>query len=333
MRKDKNKEQQFIKQVDKGEFQFSYSSLNKLMFSPSLFYKDYILKDREIRTDKHLVQGKLVHLLLLQPEEFDNQFVLMPSKLPSDSLRKVLNQISLNTELTELSLVDDAAILKALKEIGLYQSLKDEAKRIAKVRTVECEDYYAFSCTSGKDVIDQDTFVKCTESVELIKENESVMALLSDEPTDFEMDGLEVYNEAPLSCELDKYKFGLKGIIDRYVIDHDKKEIKIIDVKTTGKTIADFPETVEFYNYWLQAAVYVTLISKNISKKEENYKINFTFIVIDKYNQIYDFPVSINTMNTWGDGFMSILEMAEFHIKENNYDLPYQFLQKKKVIL
>ena len=333
MRKDKNKEQQFIKQVDKGEFQFSYSSLNKLMFSPSLFYKDYILKDREIRTDKHLVQGKLVHLLLLQPEEFDNQFVLMPSKLPSDSLRKVLNQISLNTELTELSLVDDAAILKALKEIGLYQSLKDEAKRIAKVRTVECEDYYAFSCTSGKDVIDQDTFVKCTESVELIKENESVMALFSDEPTDFEMDGLEVYNEAPLSCELDKYKFGLKGIIDRYVIDHDKKEIKIIDVKTTGKTIADFPETVEFYNYWLQAAVYVTLISKNISKKEENYKINFTFIVIDKYNQIYDFPVSINTMNTWGDGFMSILEMAEFHIKENNYDLPYQFLQKKKVIL
>jgi hypothetical protein len=333
MRKDKKKEQEFNRGIHKGEFQFSYSSLNKLMFSPSLFYKDYILKDREVRTDKHLIQGKLIHLLLLQPEEFDNQFVLMPSKLPSDSLRKVLNQISLNSKVTELSLVDDAAILKALKEIGLYQSLKDEAKRVAKVRTTECEDYYAFSHHKGVDVIDQDIFTKCTESVELIKENKSVMALLSDEPTDFEMDGLEVYNEAPLSCELEKYKFGLKGIIDRYVVDHDKKEIRIIDVKTTGKTVADFPETVEFYNYWLQAAVYVTLVSKNITKKEENYKINFNFIVIDKYNQIYNFPVSINTMNTWGDGFMSILEMANFHIEENNYDLPYQFLQEKKVIL
>jgi len=333
MRKDKKKEQEFNRGIHKGEFQFSYSSLNKLMFSPSLFYKDYILKDREVRTDKHLIQGKLIHLLLLQPEEFDNQFVLMPSKLPSDSLRKVLNQISLNSKVTELSLVDDAAILKALKEIGLYQSLKDEAKRVAKVRTTECEDYYAFSHHKGVDVIDQDIFTKCTESVELIKENKSVMDLLSDEPTDFEMDGLEVYNEAPLSCDLDKYKFGLKGIIDRYVVDHDKKEIRIIDVKTTGKTIADFPETVEFYNYWLQAAVYVTLVSKNITKKEENYKINFNFIVIDKYNQIYNFPVSINTMNTWGDGFMSILEMANFHIEENNYDLPYQFLQEKKVIL
>ena len=332
MRKDKKKELEFNRSIHKGEFQFSYSSLNKLMFSPSLFYKDYILKDREIRTDKHLIQGKLIHLLLLQPEEFDNQFILMPSKLPSDSLRKVLNQISLNTKVTELSLVDDAAIAKALKEIGLYQSLKDETKRVAKVRTMECEDYYAFSHHKGVDVIDQDIFTKCTESVELIKENESVMALLSDEPTDFEMDGLEVYNEAPLSCDLDKYKFGLKGIIDRYVIDHDKKEIKIIDVKTTGKTIADFPETVEFYNYWLQAAVYVTLVSKNITKKEENYRINFNFIVIDKYNQIYNFPVSIKTMNTWGDGFMNILEMANFHIEECNYDLPYQFI-KENVIL
>ena len=44
-------------------FAFSYSSLNKLLFSPSLFYKDYILWDREVRADKHLVEGKLVQEL------------------------------------------------------------------------------------------------------------------------------------------------------------------------------------------------------------------------------------------------------------------------------
>jgi len=30
-----------------NKFCFSYSSLNKLLFSPFLFYKDYILKDNE----------------------------------------------------------------------------------------------------------------------------------------------------------------------------------------------------------------------------------------------------------------------------------------------
>ena len=333
MRKDSSKEQDFIKKVKKGEFNFSYSSLNKLIFSPSLFYKDYILMDREIRTDKHLVQGKLIHLLILQPEEFDNNFVVMPSKLPSDTLRKVLYDITLYTDSTELSLVEDKIILDSLKTVGLYQSLKDEAKRIAKVRTTECEDYYAFSHHKGVDVIDNDTLLRCTESVDLIKNNKSIMELLSDEPTDFEMDGLEVYNEKYLTCPLTEYEFGLHGYIDRYVVNHETKEIKVIDVKTTGKTISDFSETVQFYNYWLQAAAYVTLVQKNVAKSAANYKISFNFIVIDKYNQIYDFPVSIKTMNAWGEGLKQTLTMAKFHIEENNYELPYQFLQTKKVIL
>ena len=297
MRKDLNKEKDFQEAVASGEFNFSYSSLNKLIFSPQLFYKDYILKIREERTDKHLVQGKLIHLLILQPEEFDNNFVVMPSKLPSDTLRRVLKNIMLYTDATELSKVEDKLILDSLKEVGLYQSLKDEDKRVAKVRTTECEDYYTFSQTTGKDIIDTDTLEKCKDSVELIKENKSIMELLSHEVTDFEMDGIEVFNEKYLKCTLEDYDFGLHGYVDRYVIDRDKKVITIIDVKTTGKTIADFPETVEFYNYWLQAAVYRVLVTKNIDEKLAGYKINFNFIVIDKYNQMYNFPVKDTTMD------------------------------------
>lgn len=328
MKLDTDKEKDFLEACASGKFKFSYSSLNKLIFSPKLFYKDYILKDREERTDKHLVQGKLIHLLLLQPEEFDNNFVLMPSKLPSDTLRKVLKNITLYTDAKILSKVDDKIILDSLKEVGLYQSLKDEDKRVAKVRTIECEDYYTFSQTTGKDIIDADTLEKCKSSVELIKDNKSVMDLLEDNTTDFEMDGIEIFNEEFLECSLDEYTFGLKGFVDRYVIDHDKKMITIIDIKTTGKTIVDFPETVEFYNYWLQAAIYRVLVTKNLEEKTQDYKINFNFIVIDKYNQIYNFPVRDTTMAAWGDGMSGILGMANHHVQENRFDLPYDFLTK-----
>ncbi len=328
MIKDLDKEKVFLDACASGTFQFSYSSLNRLIFSPQLFYKDYILKDREERTDKHLIQGKLIHLLLLQPEEFDNQFVLLPAKLPSESLRKVLKQIAANAAHKELSKVSDQTILDSLKEIGLYQSLKDEAKRVAKVRTPECEDYYRFLSTTNKDIIDVDTLEKCKESVELIKDNKPIMELLEDNTTDFEMDSIEIFNEAPLECNLDGYTFGLKGIVDRYVIDHDKKVITIIDIKTTGKTIVDFPETVEFYNYWLQAAIYMTLVAKNLDENTQNYKINLNFIVIDKYNQVYNFPVRDTTMNAWGDGMSGILGMANYHIENNRFDLPYDFLTK-----
>ncbi len=328
MKLDTDKEKDFLEACASGKFKFSYSSLNKLIFSPKLFYKDYILKDREERTDKHLIQGKLIHLLLLQPEEFDNNFVLMPSKLPSDTLRKVLKNITLYTDAKTLSKVDDKIILDSLKEVGLYQSLKDEDKRVAKVRTIECEDYYTFSQTTGKDIIDTDTLEKCKSSVELIKDNKSVMDLLEDNTTDFEMDGIEIFNEEFLECSLDEYTFGLKGFVDRYVIDHDKKVITIIDIKTTGKTIVDFPETVEFYNYWLQAAIYRVLVTKNLEEKTQDYKINFNFIVIDKYNQIYNFPVRDTTMAAWGDGMSGILGMANHHVQKNRFDLPYDFLTK-----
>jgi hypothetical protein len=328
MRKDINKEKEFQSAVQAGTFNFSYSSLNKLIFSPQLFYKEYILKDREERTDKHLIQGKLIHLLILQPEEFDKNFVVMPSKLPSDTLRRVLKNIMLYTDAIDLVLVEDKLILDSLKEVGLYQSLKDEEKRVAKVRTPECGDYYAFSQTTGKDIIDTDTLERCKGSVELMKENKSIMELLSHEVTDFEMDGIEVFNEKYLKCKLEDYDFGMHGYIDRYVIDADKKLITIIDIKTTGKTITDFPETVEFYNYWLQAAIYRVLVTKNVDKSMVDYKINFNFIVIDKYNQMYNFPVKSTTMAAWGDGLKGILEMVNYHIKENRFDLPYDFLTK-----
>ena len=75
MIRNKEKEDKFYAKKD---FCFSYSSLNKLLFSPSLFYKEYILFDREVKTDKHLVEGKLVHCLLFEPENVEEKFSIVP---------------------------------------------------------------------------------------------------------------------------------------------------------------------------------------------------------------------------------------------------------------
>ena len=43
------------------EYNFSYSSLNKLLFSPKVFYKQYVLKQREEKMESYLIDGKVVH--------------------------------------------------------------------------------------------------------------------------------------------------------------------------------------------------------------------------------------------------------------------------------
>jgi len=324
MKRDTQLEKEFY---DKN-FNFSYSSINKLLFSPRLFYKDYILKEREVKMDKHLVEGRVIHTLLLQPDEFNDFFIISPSKTPSDAVKRVLYELK---QYPKDSLDDlDSEIITALQNQNLYQSFKDDSKRLAKIQTPENEEYYIFLKESNKDILDTDTYNKCNDRVQMIKNNKDFMDLFSHETTDFELDGVEIYNECPLSCELKDYKFGLKGIVDRYIVDHDEKEITIIDLKTTGKTISDFPETINFYNYWLQASIYVNLVLKNIDVEDvSSYKINFKFAVIDKYDQMFVFPVSNETLMTWGENLHITLKMVNFHYKENRYELPYQFMNEK----
>ena len=321
---DKVKEDLFYK----GEFSFSYSSLNRLLFSPKLFYKDYILKERETKMEKHLIEGRLIHLLLLEPDRFEEEFVMSPLKMPTDSVKKILRIVSSRivdpNNYIKLEELDDQ-ILEALKEENLYQSFKEDQKRLDKIITEESEAYFKFLQTTGKTIIDADTFARCMDRVVIIRANDDVTKLLMQEATDFEMDTIQVYNEKKLNCKLNDYKFGLKGIVDKYIVDDESKTITIVDLKTTAKPLENFAETVDFYNYWLQAAIYSLLVIKNVDENQQDYKIIFKFVVIDKYDQVYVFSVSEETLNRWIKTLGEVLQEANYHYSERNYDLPYEF--------
>tara|TARA_R100000951_G_scaffold111780_2_gene111203 strand:- start:111 stop:1106 length:996 start_codon:yes stop_codon:yes gene_type:complete len=314
-----------------NKFCFSYSSLNKLLFSPFLFYKDYILKDKEVRTDKHLVEGKLLHCLLFEPDNLKDKFSITPGKAPSDSVRKVLKNMSLYTDAEKLFDVPSEIVLDSLKEMNLYQSLKTDEQRIVKIIKKEFEPYWEFLSNSNVDVIDEDTLLRCKDQSEIIKSNSDVMAIFEEAPTDFELDDYETHAEKYLSCKLKGLPFGLHGYIDFFSIDHKEKKAVITDLKTTGKTISDFKETVDFYNYWLQAAIYCKLVWDYMESVEnrDDYTIDFKFVVIDKYNQTYVFDVSQQTLGGWAEGLGGVLKAAEYHYNERNYSLPYEFLVNK----
>tara|TARA_R100000541_G_scaffold370_8_gene3153 strand:- start:2615 stop:3604 length:990 start_codon:yes stop_codon:yes gene_type:complete len=326
MYKNIKKEEEFYAKKD---FCFSYSSLNKLLFTPSLFYKDYILNDREVRTDKHLIEGKAIHCLLFEPEEFANKFNVVPGKLPSDNVRKVLKDMRSNTNTKKLDLVQPFCILDSLKTLNLYQSLKTDDSRVLKIKTVENEPYWDFLSKPDVDVLDSDTYLKCKERVDILKENKDVMSLFDEQTTDFDLDPIETHSEKYLKANLVDCKFGLHGYIDYYKIDNDKKEVVICDLKTTGKTVSDFRETVDFYNYWLQAAIYMKLAYESLGDNKDEYKIMFKFIVIDKYDQVYVFDVSDQSINDWADGLGGVINTAKFHYNSKNYSLPMDLLVNK----
>lgn len=328
-------------------FYFSYSSLNKLLWNPAIFYQLYIMGLKEERTEAHLIQGKLIHLLLLQPEQFEAEFMMSPSNLPTGNPRIVIDRVfyhhqelanngDTRQELTEF----EGAILDVMEDMNYFQNLTDDKKtgvtgnkkRLEKLITEETKNYWAFLKTKGnKTLIDEETFKFCNDAVQIVKLNSQVCNLIGCNISEF--DNIEIHNEIALQCDITNRPFGLKGIIDNLVIDHDKKLIRINDMKTTSKELKDFPETVEYYAYWLQGIIYTTLVGVNFMHLiEQGYQLELNFIVIDKTFQTYPFRVSSQTNIEWYNRFLKVLDKAEWHYTNKNYELPYEFAKGEVVL-
>lgn len=321
-------------------FKFSYSSLNRLLYAPSLFYKEYVLKEKEIKNDQHLIEGKLIHYLMLDTTSFEDKFILASGSLPSDNVKTVVDvvyQVVNPTEEDELNNYEDV-ILITLKQINLFQKFVDDKKadkdgvkktgdqkRLDKILTPEAIEYFNFLKKKGsRDIIDQSTLDRCSEVVGILKDNQKVRQLLG---LDLIHDGtnIGIYNEIELDIEGNPV--GLKGIIDNMVVDAINKKVTINDLKTSSKSIQDFPESVTYWKYSLQAAIYLTL-AKHFLKDviDDSWSFEFNFIVIDKYNQVYPFKVSHATMLDYLDELGIALNQARWHYENRNYSLPYEFI-------
>jgi len=303
------------------KFHFSYSGFNKLLFAPSAFYKHYILNQREDKMEQHLVEGSLLHCLLLEEDKFYDKYVVSPVNLPGDSIKNVVDKVfakalaTNNLDLSLEQLEDD--ILYILQDINLYQSLKTDAQRVEKVVTDASKSYYEFLTTKGdKTVIDEDTLARVKGYADIVRSNTKITSLLNIGSPDSQ-------SEVPLVMDT-QYGFGLRGFVDNINVDHGAKVIYINDLKTSGKLLQDFPETIEYYKYWLQAAVYCRLVRANHPELSD-YKIKFHFIVVDKLTQCYAFEVSTVTLNTWMDKLDEVMKIADYHYTNRKYDLPYEY--------
>lgn len=317
-------------------FSFSYSSLNKLMWDPTQFYAMYVLGLKDERMSEEMTKGKVVHALLLEEDKFKEQFVVSPTNLPKDKAKLVIDKVfEKHQSLTKddpglfytLSLDNyETEILEFMREIDYYQNLKTDQQRLDKVITPESFTYWTIQTVKDtKTVIAQEMYEFCKNATDIIKTKPEIIHLLGLDYVE-EVDNVDIYNEQMMECKLKNYKFGLKGILDNLKIDHNNKVIYINDVKTTSKELKDFTESIEYFQYWLQAAIYVTLVTYNFQHLiDEGYDVRFHFITIDKNFKCYPFPVSESTMSSWFNKMVETLDKAAYHYENRRYELPYAF--------
>ena len=315
----------------------SYSGLSKLSSCPSEFYKRYILQERELDTNRNQIEGKLIHCLLLNPEEFDNMFVITPAKLPSPAMVQIVNEVYRLCKVSYDDILQEPTVyrtefLDKFVEKALHQSLKNDDGRMAKVADEKVVAYWNYLLIAeDRSIIDDEQLATGQAVVEKITANTPFMQILG-YYSGFEM-RMDRHNEFMMQTLLDDRMFDVRGILDNLVVDHTNKEIRINDIKKTGKDIVSFSKNIDHFRYDLQAAMYYLLVERTFGKTYPGYKIVFRFMVIDNFLQIVPVRVKDTTMALWKQNLQTAFDEVEWHFKKRRFDLPYSVAVNNEILI
>jgi len=310
-------EYQLLEEFIQSKPNLSFSGLSKYHYSPYLFYKHYVLNQKEDISGDFITKGKLLHCLVLEPENFTKKFSLLPNKLPIDNHQVVLKMLySRHLDDPELLIAPlgdyQDEIGQIMAEIDYYSAIKTDSDRGKKLILDVNEEYWNYLLTAqSKVAVSQQDYNEILEKTQLLNQDKVCKWLLEFTESEKEV-------SIPNATEF----FGLRGIIDCIRVKENAKTVFVSDLKTTSKRIQDFPETVEYYNLWLQAALYY----KFAKHYYPDYSVTFTFIVVDSYGVVYPFKVSESTMEQWLERTNVLIDQVKQSFAEQNFRLPKSYI-------
>jgi len=340
----------------------SYSSISQFLTDRKKYYRKYIQKVKD--DDEELIQslkmGSLVDTLSLPDEngknDFDEKFIVSKvTDIPTGQMLSFCNHVygsfksaanivngtsSTNIisakEIYHKCTTDvyDKTLQVAYNAVGFKrESLESVVKKFEKY-----SPYFNQLLESGdKIVVTKDDLTKASK-IQATLDNSSntgpIMLLTTNERFTVinQLIILFSYNNYPLKCMLDKV-----------VIDHEKKVIQPYDLKTSF-SVEEFSDSYYKYKYYIQAAVYWTGLYRWAEDQgyiEKGYRVEYMkFIVCD--TNLYLKPLIYTTTeehfaegiggfygknNVFYPGLNQALEELEWHkntniwnISKNNFD-------------
>ena len=246
----------------------SSSSLKWYEISPAYFKKRI---DKEIEDLKTiwLERGKKIHMRILEPTEFEKNYITLDYELPKSEKQK---QFCEDYVMSPGRKVEDKAYeayIKNYEAKGKEETIRERAKELKE--SLHPYIMYLTKRTEVKDVLTLTDTTLIEESFKTVQNHKVAHALLLEEPT-----GAETFNEYPIFW---KHPIGLdcKSMIDRLVIDHKGQVIKLIDIKTTS-FLSDFRTHFDELKYYRQLAFYWMAIFYEFPSLAEKYR-HETYIV------------------------------------------------------
>lgn len=298
----------------------------------------------EVSLDKgdkvYFSEGKLAECLLFNPEEFENEFFVSHTALPSEDIQEVVKNYMVEFPKQNLDAKKEA-LFYHINNVGYAKKskwLKDT--KIKKVIEEGTPYLKVLQESAGRTIIDNKLYTKYKTFIPFIKTSLFYMELFKKE--------YEIRTTVPIYFE---YEGELcKVLIDILLIDHKNKRVIPVDLKTVkGKKEDEFESNYWNYHYYLQGSFYSFGLAHHPLVTDNGYSIApFTFFVLrkNKLTSPVTFEMSLEDLkvgelggksrmnpNYEIKGYKQLIEEYKWHRETTIWNYKKDtFLNKKRIL-
>lgn len=215
-------------------------------------------------------------------EEFEDRFMVADFPDIPDSIIviiKYLHKMYAGTSTRSISMIPDNIVISATEMFKYQMNWKPETR--AKVIKEKGEEYYSLLSLAGdKTILSTNIYNEVMQAVDALKSSEATKWYFA---TDNPFENVERHYQLKFKATLDGVDY--RCMSDLLVVDHDKKIVYPVDLKTSSHTEWDFYQSFVDWHYHIQARLYWRTIRHIMDNDEvyKDYKLDdYRFIVVNK---------------------------------------------------
>lgn len=296
------------------------------------------LKERTFVTNDGAKMGGLIDDMLFTPDEVEKKYYLFSAQKPTATLAKVCDIIT--EQYAELPDDIDGVALAIISNNEFWGNIKNPDTLIKKFAVPEFYDYLnAFYESKNKTIITQEEYDTCEEIVEILKTHK-----FSKDVVAYPKKHESKYAQFEINIEYRGFAF--KGILDLLVVNHKKKTVQMIDLKTGKNPAEQFGASYIKWRYYLQEAIYQLAFESICEQlKLEGYTLlPFQFLYISRFEKI---PLLYTVSEKWSKaaikgfklnnyeyrGLDELLDTIKWHWEQKKFDLSKEVYEEEGTLI
>ena len=297
-----------------------------LKYGPTYLHDMKTGKEKGIEAS-YLDRGTMIHMSILQKDEFKKSYKVKEVTKPQSKQQKLFaDELKASTEV-----IHEKALMKAYRDAYTSRTNSDD---MILIKAKELENKLQDYIDDSKDTRTSISFAdkSLIDKLHLSLKNHKLASyLLNDKNYD------EVHNEFHINWEFPKEYEGIhlpcKSLIDRCMFNWEKKEVVLIDLKTTVN-INNFAHSINTYDYCRQLAYYWTAIlwylknEKQLDIQEDEWSFKTYIIALstsDNNGTVRVFNITEAQLNDRLDTINDAIAKIAWHYKNNKWDYSKEY--------